>query len=228
MLLTIKEILSPTEVKELLAELENTEFIDGKQTAGIANQDIKNNVELPDARLSIRLSKKILEKMQANPVFQFGIRPQQVAPFLFSRYHEGMSYGDHMDDPIMHSTQGPMRVDLSMTLFLNDPDEYEGGELVLSPDNQTQLVKLHAGDMIVYPSVHIHRVNPVLSGVRKVAVSWMQSMVRDPQHREILWDLMVVANFLRSQKNPDEAAMQRMRLLTEKSQFNLARMWMTP
>jgi PKHD-type hydroxylase len=143
-------------------------------------------------------------------------RPRQVTPLLFSRYHDGMEYGTHVDDPLMYN----LRSDISFTLFLSDPSTYDGGELVMETTGGEQSYKLNAGEMIAYSSTTLHRVNPVTRGERRAAVGWSQSFVREAAKREILYELDLARRsiFDREQKSRDFD-------LISKAHANLIRMW---
>ena len=144
------------------------------------------------------------------------MRPRHVTPLLFSRYHDGMEYGTHVDDPLMYN----LRSDVSFTLFLSDPATYTGGELVMETSGGEQAYKLNRGDMIAYPSTTLHRVNPVTSGERMAAVGWSQSYVRDQNQREILWELDVARRAIF-----DKEKKSREFDIISKAHANLLRMW---
>jgi PKHD-type hydroxylase len=151
-----------------------------------------------------------------NGTFRMAFRPRHMTPLLFSRYHDGMEYGTHVDDPIMYN----LRSDVSFTLFLSDPQTYAGGELVMETSGGEQAYKLNRGDMIAYPSTTLHRVNPVTSGERMAAVGWSQSYVRDQNQREILWELDVARRgiFEKEKKSREFDVIS-------KAHANLLRMW---
>ncbi|OKH19508.1 Fe2+-dependent dioxygenase [[Limnothrix rosea] IAM M-220] len=217
MLFAIPQVLTPEEIADILTVLESAEFIDGKLTAGWHAKLVKNNQQLisktPQAD---SLKRQVKKALNDHPLVQSGIRPKSIHTLLFSRYDTGMSYGRHTDNALM----GGMRSDVSFTLFLNEPDEYEGGELVIESADAEQGYKLPAGNVIAYPSTSLHRVNPVTSGMRLVAVGWIQSYIRDPQHREILFDLEVTRRSLFAQSGKTNEFD-----LLSKSVANLTRMW---
>jgi predicted O-linked N-acetylglucosamine transferase (SPINDLY family)/predicted 2-oxoglutarate/Fe(II)-dependent dioxygenase YbiX len=186
--LCIEQVLTTAELSAITEQLDRAEFIDGKFTAGKFAAHEKHNLQLhPDQAIAPELSAKLVGAIARNFTFQQAFHPKIIRQPLFSRYEPGMSYGDHVDAAIMG--QPPIRSDLSITVFLNDPDSYEGGELVLSDRQSIYPIKLSAGSMIVYPSLYLHRVNPVSRGVRLVAVTWVQSLIRDAGDRAILFDL---------------------------------------
>jgi PKHD-type hydroxylase len=153
-------------------------------------------------------------------VYRSGALPLRVAAPYYARYASGMQYGDHVDDPIMGSDGALYRSDLSITVFLNEPSAYDGGELVVNTPFGEQLVKLPAGDAVMYPSSSLHRVAEVTRGERLVAVTWLQSLVRDPTRRELLHELNTVRERLLSREPESEDAK-----LVNKTYVNLVRMW---
>lgn len=193
MILCISGVLTSQELARIASSLDAAVFEDGRNTAGWSARLVKNNRQLTAGSDAHRLiSDLALEAIGRNEVLQAAALPRAYRPPLVSRYETGMGYGPHVDDAIMGPP--PMRTDLSYTLFLNDTDGYEGGELILEDSEGDRSYKLDAGSMVVYPSTTLHRVEPVRSGVRNVVVGWMQSLVPDPRHREILFDLYRVRN----------------------------------
>lgn len=192
-------------------------FADGRETAGWAAKLVKNNLQASagDKRLDPARA-MIASALEKNAVFQMAARPRQITPMLFSRYETGMSYGAHVDDALMHG----IRTDLSFTLFLDEPETYDGGELVIESAAGEMPIKGPAGSLFLYPSTTLHRVEPVRTGVRRVAVGWVQSRVRDAGQREILFDLDSArrAMFNQSGKSAEFD-------LVSKSLANLVRMW---
>jgi PKHD-type hydroxylase len=197
MILCIGEVLTPNELQGIAAKLAQAAFVDGKTTAGWHAQTVKHNRQLPQDAPELKpLRQLILAALQRHPLFQIAVRPRQIHPMLISRYEPGMAYGTHTDNALMTAQGQPMRSDVSLTLFLSDPDTYDGGELVIDSPQGEQAFKLDAGAMVVYPSSTLHRVETVTDGVRLAAVSWVQSLVRDPAEREILFDLDTVCQAL--------------------------------
>ncbi len=181
----IANVLSLEEVAEARRVLATAEFVDGRATAGWAAGLVKSNQQARTSSAIERLQETIIERVRANPVFAIAARPKAIAELLFSRYQPGHSYGDHVDNPIVNG----LRTDVSFTLFLSDPNAYEGGELVIGTPAGEDSVKLEAGSLFAYPSTALHRVAEVTSGVRLAAVGWVRSLIRDPAQRELLFDL---------------------------------------
>ncbi len=192
MLLQIPDILSEAEVKEFRQVLTQAQWVDGKVTAGHQSALAKNNSQLPEkSEASKILGEKILIALEQNQTFISAALPLKVYPPLFNSYSGGQSFGTHVDNAIRQVPGTPFRIrtDLSATLFLSDPLEYEGGELVVEDTYGTHKVKLPAGHMILYPSSSLHYVTPVTKGARVSSFFWMQSMVRDDAKRTLLFDL---------------------------------------
>ncbi|MCF3574806.1 Fe2+-dependent dioxygenase [Planktothrix agardhii] len=169
--------------------LQQAEFIDGKTTAGRYVKSVKNNQQIKtDTEITSELRNIVLEALKRNELFQVAARPKIIRPIIFSRYDVGMYYGSHFDNAIM-GDESISRTDVSLTLFLSDPNTYQGGELVIETSLGEQSFKLDAGSAIVYPSSTLHRVETVTEGTRWAAVTWIQSLIRDPSQREILFDL---------------------------------------
>lgn len=221
MLLTIPDLLNPAQIDKIHQTLEGAPFVDGKLTAGFAAARVKHNEELrPEPERMQRLIRIIMASLGHHPTFRFGVLPQRVADPIIARYTPGMAYGEHVDDPIMGTTGPRFRSDVSMTIFLNDPASYEGGELVIRTPFGEQRVKLVAGAAVVYPSSSLHRVAPVTSGERLVALTWIQSHVRDPARRELLYELNLARErLLREAPGEDSTA------YVDRSYANLVRMW---
>ncbi|NJO77077.1 MAG: Fe2+-dependent dioxygenase [Cyanobacteria bacterium RM1_2_2] len=219
MLLCIADVLKPEELQTIIAKLTAAPFVDGKTTAGWHARLVKHNIQLDsNAAIAPELKQLVLAALQRSALFQMAVRPKVIRAPLFSRYEVGMSYGSHVDNALMGDP--PMRSDVSMTLFLSPSDAYDGGELVLETPQGEEAIKLEAGSMVVYPSATLHRVEPVTRGIRLVAVTWIQSLVRDPHDREILFDLDTArqAIFEKYGKTPEFD-------LLSKSHANLLRKW---
>lgn len=190
MILCILDVLSATELSEIADLLNQATFIDGKTTAGWNAKLVKNNTQLPKGSpQGQRVVDLISVALARNSLFQLAAWPKIIHPILISRYEVGMSYGIHMDDAIMKTQGQLMRSDISFTLFLSSPETYEGGELIIDSSEGERSYKLPAGALILYPSSSLHRVAPITKGIRLAAVGWLQSLIRDPQEREILFDL---------------------------------------
>lgn len=220
MIVSIDSILTPEELKTLLDRLDPADFIDGKTTAGWHAKTVKNNAQLTaKAPYAEDLREMVLAALWRHPLFQMVARPKKIHSLLFSRYEAGMSYGTHVDNALM-GDRAFLRSDLSFTLFLNDPSTYEGGELAIELFEGDKCYKLPPGSAIVYPSTTLHRVEPVTQGTRQVVVGWVQSLIRDPAKREILFDLDTArrAIFHQSGKTIEFD-------LISKSHTNLLRRW---
>jgi PKHD-type hydroxylase len=217
MQLVIGEILSPDEVKTVRETLMRARFVDGRTTAGFAARLVKDNRQASggDRRLET-IRKLIAARLLDHELFQLAVRPKALSPLLFSRYEKTMSYGSHVDDALMNG----IRMDVSFTLFLSAQDQYEGGELVIESAAGEDAIKLDAGSLVVYPSTALHRVNAVGRGIRLAAVGWARSFIRDPAHRELLFDLDRARReiFARDGKS-------HVYDLMSKSLANLVRMW---
>ncbi|HEY9628193.1 MAG TPA: Fe2+-dependent dioxygenase [Coleofasciculaceae cyanobacterium] len=189
MLLCIANVLKADELDRLHSQLNADDFIDGKATAGWHARLVKHNTQLrSNAPILPKVQSVIEQALKQNPLFQMAALPKTLSPILFSRYETGMSYGSHVDNAFMGDA-ARMRSDLSLTLFLSEPTAYTGGELVIESTQGEQAFKLDAGSMVLYPSSTLHRVEPVVQGVRMAAVAWVQSLVKEVTEREILFDL---------------------------------------
>jgi len=205
MILVVANILSETDLQESKSVLASASFVDGRETAGWHAALVKNNLQADPRAPGVRALQKRLESLlRANALFELAARPRAIAPLLFSRTATGMAYGSHVDDAVMGREQA-LRSDVSFTLFLSAPGEYEGGELVIESSAGEQAFKPEAGSLVLYPSSSLHRVEPVHAGSRLVAVSWVQSLVRDPAQRELLFTLDSArrALFAREGKSPE-------------------------
>tara|TARA_B100000029_G_scaffold473901_1_gene515741 strand:- start:7952 stop:8632 length:681 start_codon:yes stop_codon:yes gene_type:complete len=192
MLISIEGVLKPNEVEEARLKLNNASWADGRHSAGYLSQGVKNNQQLPDDDpIAVKLGETILKALQNHPIFTAAALPLKVLPPLFNRYTDGESYGGHIDGAIRPVAGGQHRIrtDLSATLFLSNPDTYEGGELIVRDTFGEQTIKLSAGDMVLYPGTSIHQIKAVTSGVRLAAFFWIESMVRDNAQRETLFQL---------------------------------------
>jgi PKHD-type hydroxylase len=190
MLIRIPALLSPEEVAHCRTVLTQTLWVDGRVTAGVQSAAAKNNLQVPeDAPQAQALGDIILRALGGNDVFNAAALPLRVFPPLFNRYDKGMGFAAHVDNAIRYiaSARQRVRTDLSSTLFLSDPADYDGGELVIEDSYGEQRVKCEAGDLVLYPADSLHRVEPVTRGSRWAAFFWTQSMVRDDSGRELLY-----------------------------------------
>lgn len=192
MLLQIPDVLTKEQVKEFREMLAKANWIDGRVTAGHQSAQTKNNLQLPEESQEARtLGEKVLMALERNATFISAALPLKVFPPLFNSYSGGQNFGTHVDNAIRQIPGTPFRVrtDLSATLFLSDPLDYEGGELVVEDTYGTHKVKLPAGHMILYPSSSLHFVTPVTKGTRLASFFWIESMVREDAQRTLLFDL---------------------------------------
>jgi len=192
MLVRIPHVLSAQQVKDARKALETADWSDGRATAGYLSRRAKSNAQVPEENpVGQRLSALILDALDKNQLFISAALPLKVLPPLFNRYAGGQSYGGHIDGAIrpVFGTPHRIRTDLSATLFLSAPGDYDGGELVVEEKFGSQRIKLPAGDMILYSGTSVHRVEPVTRGERVAAFFWIQSMVREDAKRDILFEI---------------------------------------
>lgn len=221
MILCIGDILDEAQLQRVRAALDASAFDDGRKTAGWHAKLVKNNEQMQMGNEAAKTLRAEVEKaLTEHPLFQMATRPAKMTPLMFSRYRDGMTYGNHVDDPVMGRGPGRLRTDISFTLFLDDPESYDGGELVTDTTAGEQSYKLPAGSVVIYPSSTLHRVEPVSRGQRRVAIGWVQSTIRDPAQREVLFDL----DSARRQLFEREGKSAEFDLLT-KSLANLQRFW---
>lgn len=221
MLIEVPRLLNAAQLDKIHEVIAAAPFADGKLTAGMAAAKVKRNEELALEPERLQLLYRILmSSVGNNATFRSFVLPNKVADFIFARYQPGMHYGDHVDDPIM-GIQGPkFRSDVSMTVFLNSPEHYDGGELVIRTPFGEQRVKLAAGDAVIYPSASVHRVAEVTAGERLVALTWIQSFVKDAAQRELLFELdQAREHLLRSAPEAEHTK------FVDRSYANLLRMW---
>ena len=210
MLLHVPAVLTPAQVAEMRTALDATEWTDGRQTVGVQGAQVKRNLQLPEASpLRADLGRQILAALARNPLFFAAALPLKTLLPRFNRYQGGGEYGFHVDGAVMRADgELQVRSDLSCTLFLSGPDEYEGGELVISDTYGEHGVKLQAGDLILYPSSSLHRVTPVTRGARVAAFFWIQSMVRDGEQRRMLFEMDTAIEALRRSQADNAAVLQ--------------------
>jgi len=220
MLTRLINVLDPDRLGDVRKLVADGRFVNGALSAGMAAQRVKNNQELAvDERLMRQLNNLVMGSLVRHPVYRSAALPLKVAAPYYARYSAGMSYGNHVDDPIMG--EGDLyRSDISVTIFLSDTDDYDGGELVIQTPFGEQFVKLPAGDAVIYPSSSVHRVAEVTRGERVVGVSWIQSMVRDPDKRALLHELNQAREKL-LHNNPEAEETSRV----NHAYINLVRMW---
>ncbi|HWA25663.1 MAG TPA: Fe2+-dependent dioxygenase [Lacunisphaera sp.] len=194
MLIAIPNVLTPSQVAEARRQLETAGWVDGKATAGHQGARVKDNMQLPvDSPIGREVGGTILKALGANALFMSAALPLHILPPMFNRYSGGQTFGNHVDGSIrtIPGTNHRLRTDLSCTLFLAGPEEYDGGELIIEDTYGSKSVKLPAGHMILYPSTSLHQVTPVTRGTRLCSFFWLQSMIRDDGHRRILFAMDV-------------------------------------
>jgi len=192
MLIQIPKVLTAEQAGQFRDSLMQADWADGRGTAGYLSTRVKNNAQLSELHpLALQLGRQILEALERNAQFRSAALPLKVVPPLFNRYAGGQAYGSHVDGgirPVAGSSQS-VRTDLSATLFLSDPADYDGGELMIEDMFGHRSVKLQAGDLVLYPGTSVHRVMPVTRGVRLASFFWIQSMVRDNEQRALLHEV---------------------------------------
>jgi len=220
-LLHVPGVLKPDQVALARAWLAGARFVDGRLSAGAAASRVKRNEELEAGAPPLeQLNRLVMEALVQHPVYRGGALPLYVASPLYARYRPGMAYGPHLDDPIMGADGVKYRSDVAVTVFLSAPEEYDGGELVIRTSYGERAVKSPAGDAVLYPADSIHRVAPVTRGERLVAVTWVQSLVRDAARRELLYGLNAAREkLLQSAPDAPETAQ------VNAAYLNLIRMW---
>jgi len=221
MLTHIKAVLNQEQLTTARQLMAAGEFSDGSSSAGMAARRVKHNEELVLGQKPMSdLNNLVMGNLVKHPTYRSAALPLKIAAPYYAHYTQGMSYGEHVDDPIMGSGPEIYRSDVSVTIFLNNPDDYDGGELVVQTSFGEQQVKLPAGDAILYPSSSVHRVAEVARGERLVAVSWIQSLVQEPGKRTLLHDLnQAREKLLREKPDADETRQ------VNQSYINLVRMW---
>jgi PKHD-type hydroxylase len=209
MLVTIPDVLTPEELAYIRQVLESTRWVDGRTTAGDQAALVKNNLQVPpDSDTAQELSQIVMRALGRNPTFSSAALPLHVLPPMFNRYDEGMTFGAHVDGSIrvVPGSGMRMRTDVSSTLFLTPPEDYDGGELVVHDTYGSHHVKLPAGHMVVYPATSMHSVTPVTRGSRWGSFFWTQSMIKDDWRRTMLYDLDRSIISIRSRLPDDDPA----------------------
>jgi PKHD-type hydroxylase len=216
MIINIGNILNSGEIALARETLAAVPFEDGTLTAGWAARSVKDNEQAAGSRDVDALREMITRRILANDTFAAAVRPKRLTPLIFSRYGAGRTYGTHVDDALM----GGLRTDVSFTLFLEEPDAYEGGALVIETASGEEPIKLPAGALVAYPSTTLHRVDPVTAGQRLAAVGWARSYLRSGEQRELLFDLERARRAVFDAQGKCEAFD-----LMSKSASNLLRLW---
>jgi len=222
MLVTIEGVLTPEEAADCRSRLAQAEWTDGKVTAGEQSARVKQNLQIPEeAPVARELAELILGALGRNPTFVSAALPLRVFPPLFNRYDVGMGFGTHVDNAIRFAGPVRYRTDVSATLFLSDPGDYDGGELIVEDTYGAHEVKLAAGDLVLYPATSLHSVAPVTRGSRWAAFFWAQSMVKADAQRSLLFDLDNAVRALSARVGQDDAAV----ISLTGTYHNLLRMW---
>jgi PKHD-type hydroxylase len=220
MLLQVENLLTPDTVAHINRVLDKATWIDGRVTAGYQSERVKHNLQLPeDSNEARELREIVLAALARNALFVGAVLPHRIFPPLFNRYDAGMIFGPHVDNALRGGSN-PIRTDLSATLFLSNPEDYDGGELLIDDTYGCHSVKLSAGSLILYPATSLHRVNPITRGARKSCFFWVQSFVRDDTRRTVLFDLDVAIQRLTQRLHDAPELLQ----LTA-CYHNLIRMW---
>lgn len=210
MLISIPDVLAPDQVAHARLRLDQAEWVDGRATAGHQGARVKDNEQIPVGHPAAReIGDMIVRALSKNPLFITAALPLHVLPPMFNRYTGGQQFGTHVDGSIRQLPSGQhIRTDLSATLFLAAPDEYDGGELVIEDTYGIKTVKLPAGQMILYPATSLHHVKPVTRGIRLCSFFWIQSMIRDAGHRSLLFDLDLAIQRLNADHPTHPSAVQ--------------------
>lgn len=213
MLICIPEVLTKQQVAHCRKVMDEVEWVDGRGTAGPQSASVKYNHQLPEGSPAARqLGDMVLEALSRCPLFISAAIPLKIFPPLFNRYGLGQHFGTHVDGAIRAVPGTPVRIrtDLSVTLFLAEPDEYDGGELTVEDNYGTHEVKLPAGDLVLYPSTSLHHVKPVTRGARVASFFWLQSMVREDSARSLLFDLDQTIQQLSGERGVEDPACVRL------------------
>ena len=223
MLLHIPKVLTARQVAHCRTLLDDAKWVDGRETSGHLAARVKHNRQVDEATPEAReMGSIVVSALERTPLFMAAALPLRVFPPLFNRYEPSMAFGAHVDNAIRELTSSPLRVrtDLSATLFLSAPEEYDGGELVVDDTYGAHSVKLPAGDMILYPATSLHRVVPVTRGARLASIFWVQGMVRDDGERSLLFDLDMAISQV-SEATPDSSGV----VALTSCYHNLLRRW---
>jgi len=224
MLTIVPDLLSPEDLAAIIPRMADAKWTDGAETAHGRAKEVKHNLQLlPSDDLGRDVAKLVLERMGANAHFTRAALPERILPPMVNCYRDGGSYGPHSDRALMGAPdgRGSLRTDLSATVFLCEPDSYDGGELVIDHPFGTRAVKLKAGAMVVYPPSTLHWVKPVTRGQRICAVTWIESAVPDPEQRGLIHEMTMAITALRQVRPGEEAHLERLNNV----RMNLIRMW---
>lgn len=227
MLITIPDVLTKEQVAQARAVLDAAEWVDGRTTAGYQAVKTKDNEQIPDSHPASReVGEMILRALGSNPLFMSAALPLRILPPMFNRYAGGQTFGTHVDNAIRQIPGSPIRIrtDVSATLFFEEPENYDGGELCVEDTYGVQRVKLPAGSMVLYPSTSLHHVTPVTRGSRLCSFFWIQSMIRDDGRRSLLFDLDLAIQRL-GQELPGHEAAEKSAVQLTGVYHNLLRQW---
>jgi PKHD-type hydroxylase len=205
MMLHIPNVLTAEQVARCRDVMVKADWVDGNVTAGHQSRKVKHNLQLPEESQTARdLGDMVLKALYRSPLFMSAVLPKQVFPPLFNRYDAGMTFGSHVDNAIRSHSTMPVRIrtDVSATLFISSPDDYDGGKLTVEDTYGEHSVKLPAGDMVIYPGTSLHNVTPITRGSRIASFFWIQSLIRDVSQRALLFDLDMAIIRL-TQDHPD-------------------------
>jgi PKHD-type hydroxylase len=217
----VSGVLGPDELAAIQSRLQGIAFADGASSAGWSAREVKRNLQVTAGTPEYeQIARVVREAFMRNGELQAALLPAMATPVLFNRYGQGMEYGPHVDAPVMGVMSNAVRSDVAITIFLSEPQSYDGGELTMLMNGANSAFKLEAGAAIAYPANTLHHVTPVTRGVRDAAVIWVQSQIRDPAKRELLWD-METAKRLTFEREGKSAAFD----LISRSRANLVRMW---
>lgn len=223
MLVPITGVLDAAQVADCQAALMAAEWVDGRVTAGHASQRVKNNRQVPERHPTAhRLGEMIVSALERKPLFVSAALPGKIVPPLFNRYEGGETYGNHVDGAVFPIAGTPYRVrtDLSVTVFLSPPENYDGGELMIADTYGAHRIKMNAGDAILYPGTSLHRVEPVTRGIRLASFFWIESMVRSDMQRSLLFELDSAVQELTAQQPDNPVVLQFLNVY-----HNLLRQW---
>jgi PKHD-type hydroxylase len=209
MMLHIPNVLTPDQVARCRDVMVKADWVDGNVTAGHQSRKVKHNLQLPeDGKTARELGDMVVQALYRSPLFMSAVLPKQVFPPLFNRYDAGMVFGSHVDNAIRSHSTMPVRIrtDVSATLFISAPEDYDGGELTVEDTYGAHSVKLPAGDMVIYPGTSLHNVTPITRGSRIASFFWIQSLIRDVSQRALLFDLDMAIIRL-TQDHPDHPSL---------------------
>lgn len=224
MLVTIPDLLAGDQLNTLLRILENASYRDGGATAGRYARPVKRNLQAAPQTPELQQARELISKaLLDNECFRLWAMPRRILPPLFNRYDAGMAYGEHVDNALLSTANGVLRGDLSVTVFLSPRSDYQGGELVIDGAGEELRIKGEQGSAVLYPAGTLHRVEPVSSGRRLAAVSWVESLVRDGEQRRTLAEMAELVQRVRLLEGGEAQALQLNRL-----RANLVRMWAVP